>query len=71
MQVRTGTGWSCERGEDACKKFIIRSNLVEKALLRAYEELNVKAVARKLENPKLKKAAEVMLAFKEKSGFVG
>ena len=39
VQVRTGTGWSCEKGDDACKKFIIRSRLVEKALLRAYEEL--------------------------------
>ena len=75
VQVRQGKGWSCERGEKACKEFIIRSQFVESALLRAYNELNVKAVRRKLENnaatnsaklKRIKKAAEVMLAIKEK-----
>ena len=36
VQVKHGKGWVCEKGENACRSFIIRSNFVETALLEAY-----------------------------------
>lgn len=39
VQTNQSTGWSCERGENACHGFIIRSKFVEHALLKAYNKL--------------------------------
>ena len=38
------TAWCCERGTDACHNFIIRSKMVEDALLGAYNDLEMKDV---------------------------
>ena len=65
VQAGHSRGWNCERGEDACKSFIIRSALVEKALLNAYRQLDTSKVEEKRKNPRLKKAAEMMLAIKQ------
>jgi DNA invertase Pin-like site-specific DNA recombinase len=35
----SGKGWCCEVGENACKNFIIRSEIVEKAVLQAYGQI--------------------------------
>ena len=41
VQSRHTTGWCCEQGDNACRRFIIRSRLVEKALLEAYQKLEL------------------------------
>lgn len=64
-QVDHSTGWCCERGEKACGGFIIRSRLVEPALLRAYEELDLKKVRAQTKNPEYGKDANILLAMKE------
>ena len=67
VQKEKGSGWCCERGGNPCEQFIIRSRFVNEAILRGYKELNLKLVRTKLDNPKLKRAAEVMLGMKEKN----
>lgn len=59
-----GSGWSCEVGEHACRQFIIREYIVDKALLNAYNTLDVGLVENKLDSPKFGTAAETMLEFK-------
>lgn len=41
VQSRHTTGWCCEQGDSACRRFIIRSRPVEKALLDAYQALEL------------------------------
>ena len=64
-QVDHSSGWCCEGSEKACGGFIIRSRLVEPALLRAYEELDVADVEAKAKNPEYGKDANILLAMKE------
>ncbi len=58
------SGWCCEEGENACKSFIIRSDLVRDALLEAYRRLDTKKVAEKVRSPRFGKAAELTLQIK-------
>ena len=39
-------GWNCERGRNACRNFLIRSNYVEEAMLAAYREVELDEVRR-------------------------
>lgn len=61
---KRGTGWCCELGKEACRSFIIRSNLVEAALLEAYKKVDVDLVAKILKNPDSQEAATLMLKIK-------
>ena len=67
VQVGHTAGWCCEVGEDACKQFIIRSALVEEALLEAYRLLDGEKVAAKVRSPRFGKAAELTLAVKKEN----
>ena len=57
VQARNGSGWSCEKGEKACHGFIIRSNLVETALLEAYRLLNPDNITEQTKTPNYKATA--------------
>lgn len=59
-----GSGWSCEVGEHACRQFIIRESIVDKALLNAYHTLDTELVEKKLDSPKFGAAAETTLEIK-------
>ena len=59
-----GCGWRCEKGENACKNFIMRSDLVEKAVLNAYRKLDMDDIRAQLDNPALQPAAEMALKIK-------
>ncbi len=61
------SGWCCERGEASCRKFIIRSAHVEKAMLWAYEALDNELIERQLDakSDAAAEAAETMLAMRQ------
>lgn len=61
---RTGSGWSCEIGENACRQFIIRASIVEQALINAYHALDIGNVENKLGSLKYRTEAETMLKYK-------
>ncbi|MBQ9631884.1 MAG: recombinase family protein [Lachnospiraceae bacterium] len=65
VQVRHGKGWVCEQGEDACHGFIIRSNLVEPALLEAYKGLDVAKIAEKVKSKRFGEAAKLTLEIRK------
>ena len=65
VQVEHTVGWCCEKGENPCRKFIIRSHLVERAVLEAYHRLDASKVVEKLKSPRFGKAAEQTLAVKK------
>ena len=65
VQVKHSGGWSCERGEHACHGFIIRSYLVEAAVLEAYGKLDADKVAGKLKSPRFGEAAKLTLEMKK------
>ena len=65
VQVRHGAGWCCEKGENACHGFIIRSNLVEAALLEAYVKLDPAKITEKLKSKKFGEAAKLALEIKK------
>ena len=67
VQSVRGSGWSCERGDDACHSFIMRSNLVEQALLEAYKKLDVNKVCEKLNSPKFGAAAKKTMEIKKEN----
>ena len=61
------SGWCCEMGEDACHGFIIHSNLVEQALLDAYQKLDVNTISQKVNSPKFGEAARLTLKVKKEN----
>jgi len=65
VQVRHGKGWVCEQGEDACHGFIIRSNLVEPALLEAYKSLDEVKIAEKVKSKRFGEAAKLTLEIRK------
>ena len=60
-------GWRCEQGEDACHGFIIRSYLVEPALLDAYGQLDTEKISQKLCSKRFGKAAKLAMEIKKKN----
>lgn len=64
VQLEHRAGWCCEQGENPCRRFIIRSNLVEEALLAAYNSLNTAAVQGQLGSPDFAEAARLTLSMK-------
>lgn len=66
VQAKTGKGWLCQRGQHPCGLFLIRSWFVEEAVLRAYDELDMKAVEDKLrsKDQNIARAAQDTLAMK-------
>ena len=62
---RRATAWSCDRDENSCRRFLIRSSSVESALLEAYAKLDVDEVKRRIGLPKFADAAKRTLAVKE------
>ena len=38
---KTSAAWCCEQGENACHRFIIRSGMVNNALIEAYNQLDI------------------------------
>ena len=67
VQTKHSAGWHCERGDNPCGGFVIRSAFVETALLGAYNSLDTAAVESRLDNPSLSKAAKTMLAVKKQN----
>ena len=67
VQTDHSKGWCCERGENPCGKFVIRSRLVEPALLKAYELVDLDAVREKQKDPKHSKDAKLLLSMKKKT----
>ena len=65
VQSTRTSGWCCERGVDACHGFIMRSGLIEKALLDAYSALDERKVKEKLKSPKFGSAAKKALKIKK------
>ena len=65
VQSTRTSGWCCERGEDACRGFIMRSGLIEKALLDAYSALDERKVKEKLKSPKFGSLAKKALQIKK------
>ena len=65
VQSTRTSGWCCERGVDACRGFIMRSGLIEKALLDAYSALDERKVKEKLKSPKFSSAAKKALKIKK------
>lgn len=65
VQCDHKAGWCCEQGEKACRGFIIRSYLVEEALLEAYSKLDADKVAGKLKSPRFGEAAKLALEIKK------
>lgn len=60
VQLKHKKGWVCEKGDDACHGFIIRSNIVETALLEAYKKLEAGKIAEKVNS--LRFGADAKLA---------
>lgn len=58
-------GWCCEKGGDACRGFIMRSALMEEALLEAYRRLDPEKVEGKAGSPRFGKAAALTLEIKK------
>ncbi len=67
VQSRRGGGWCCEQGDDACHGFIIRSYLVEAALLEAYGKLDAEKISQKLCSKRFGKAAKLAMEIKKKN----
>ena len=67
VQAKPGGGWVCEKGDDACHGFIIRSSLVEKALLEAYQKLDADKIAEKTKSKRFGDAAKKALEIKTES----
>lgn len=67
VQAKAGGGWCCEKGEDACHGFIIRSKMVEAALLEAYQKLDAEKIKGKLNSPRFGEAAKLALEIREKN----
>ena len=65
VQVKHSAGWCCEQGEDACHGFIIRSYLVEPALLEAYKKLDDNKIAEKVKSPRFGEAAKLALEIRK------
>ncbi len=65
VQSIRGAGWCCEKGEHACHGFIIRSNLVEEALLDAYARLDVEKIKGKIDSPRFGESAKLALQIKK------
>ena len=65
VQTKHTAGWHCERGDNPCRGFVIRSAFVEKALLDAYNNLDMATVEGRVEHPTLGKAAKVLLDIKK------
>lgn len=73
VNVQSGSGrsqgWCCEIGEGACKNFVMRSAVIEKAVLEAYCKIDCKTlhkVIREGQNKDAQKAAKQMAALKQK-----
>lgn len=73
VNVQSGSGrsqgWCCEIGEDACKNFVMRSAVIEKAVLEAYQKVDCNILCdkiRKSQSESVKEAAKQMLALKQK-----
>ena len=66
VQVRHSGGWCCEKGDDACHGFIIRSYLVEAALLEAYKRLDAGKIAEKVNSPRFGADAKLALEIRKK-----
>lgn len=64
VQTLHTTGWCCERGDNACQNFIIRSHLVEKAILLAYKNLSLSDIQNQLSIPNYKEQAKMALHIK-------
>ena len=67
VQVKHSGGWCCEKGEKACHGFIIRSYLVEPALLEAYQNLNPDKIAQKVNSPRFGEAARLALEIRRQN----
>lgn len=51
--------WCCEVGEQACRGFVMRSQLIEKAVLQAYKELDIERLEKKIRQSKSVKRREL------------
>lgn len=69
VQSNHKSGWCCEIGEEACHGFIMRSYLVEEALLEAYSKLDADKVAGKLKSPRFGEAAKLALEIKRENPY--
>ena len=70
VTAKHGGGWCCEQGKDACHGFIIRSSLVETALLEAYGKLDADKISQKLNSKRFGDAAKAAMEIKkENPGF--
>ena len=67
VQSKHSAGWCCEQGDDACHGFIIRSYLVEAALLNAYLKLDVDKIAEKTKHKRFGEAAKRALEIKREN----
>ena len=67
VQVDHTKGWCCERGENPCGNFVIRTRLVEPALLKAYETVDLEEVKEKRKDPKFKEDATLFLSMKKET----
>ena len=67
VQAKHSGGWCCEKGEKACHGFIIRSYLVEPALLEAYKVLSPDKIAQKVKSPRFGEAARLALKIKKEN----
>ena len=66
VQSHGKPAWCCERGENACRSFIIRSDLVEKSLLKVYETVDMTEVMkRKADNATVAEASKLIDMKKE------
>lgn len=61
---KVGSGWCCEVGEHACRQFIIRTYIVESALINAYHTLDISFIEKRLDSQRFGDAAENMLKIK-------
>ena len=67
VQTDHSKGWCCERGEDPCRNFVIRSRLVEPALLKAYEAVDLDEVKEKQKDKEYKEDAKLLLSMKKEN----
>ena len=65
VQVKRSAGWRCEKGDHACQGFIIRSYLVEAALLEAYRRLDAAKIEEKVKSPRFGNGAKLALEMKK------
>ena len=67
VQTDHSKGWCCERGEHPCGNFVMRSRLVEAALLEAYETVDLDAVKEHQKDPKYEEEAKMLLSMKKET----